>query len=1155
MSLRRKTSLIIGITIVVITGVLYVSLRWVLLDSFARLEHQEMLGHTRRAVTALACEMDALRTIAGNWARRDDTYDSMGGLSGPDIAEHLGARTLANLNLDLILFARPDGQVAYSRSFDPASGEAVPAPPGLLARLDADSPLLRHASPEGTFAGLIPLAEGPLLVGAQPILTGESAGPARGTLIVGRYLDRAEMARLGERTDLPFALHPQDDPALPSGLLDSLQEEAVLVRPLDDRTVAGYALLPGIEGRPAYVLALEQPRTIYAQGLMAVRFLLVALLTVDVAFGLLALVVLLEWGVLSPMARLSAQVARVGASSDPSARVPVGGAAELARLARSINSMLDALQRSRSERQQAQEEVLESTQLLRSVVEGIPIGICAVDRDLHVTLWNAALERMSGLRRDQVMGKAVLDQFPEFDLSHIGPALQRVVEAGEPVALYECAFGAQSPLRKTRYCNLWANPLYDSEGRVSGGVFAVEDITGRKRIEMVQATSYRIARAAGEYDSLEGLLQYVHHELAALMDASNFYIAFPELEHGLLRFAYIVDDYAGELGRADRSRELRRGLTEYLMETGRALLASRAEIEALVAEGKVELIGHLPAVWLGAPLRSEEKTIGAIAMQDYDDPDAYTQEDLELLQFVSNQIAAVIERKRAEENLARERNLLQALTDAVVDGIAVIDGNGTITYLNQAYAAVHGYESPQQLLGRSWRLLYSAAEQQRLEQEAMPVLGAQGRWRGEATGRRHDGTTFPQEVSLSTLSGGGRVCVVHDITEHKRLRSQLLQAQKMEAIGQLAGGVAHDFNNLLTAISGYASFAHKALPPGSTVRDDVSQILAASERAANLTRQLLAFSRRQIIAPRVTDLNEVIAGMGKMLRRLINENIELVTVPASRLGLVKVDPGQTEQVLLNLVVNASDAMPEGGRLTIETANVELDEEYARRHVSVVPGDYVVIAVSDTGCGMSEEIQARIFEPFFSTKEPGKGTGLGLATCYGIVRQSGGHIWLYSEPGKGTTFKIYFPRVDTAKQSAEDVEDASPSRARPTQTILLVEDEASVRSFAARVLREAGYTTLEAANGAEALALANDHSDPIDLLVTDVVMPQMGGKELGERIREKHPRIKVLYVSGYTANSVVHQGVVEDGIVFLHKPFTLSSLTRKVREVLEAAPRG
>jgi PAS domain S-box-containing protein len=400
--------------------------------------------------------------------------------------------------------------------------------------------------------------------------------------------------------------------------------------------------------------------------------------------------------------------------------------------------------------------------------------------------------------------------------------------------------------------------------------------------------------------------------------------------------------------------------------------------------------------------------------------------------------------------------------------------------------------------------------------------------------------------------------VTTDITARKeaergraQLEEQLRQAQKIDSIGRLAGGVAHDFNNILTAIRGYAELMLLELAPGDPMRSSVTEISRAGERAADLTRQLLAFSRRQLLQPRVLALNSLIADSIKMLKRLLGEDIELVTLLDPELGNVKADAGQMEQVILNLAVNARDAMPQGGKLTLETRNVILQEEYAQKHFSLQPGSYIMMTISDIGCGMDPHTLSHIFEPFFTTKEPGKGTGLGLSTVYGIVQQSGGSIWVYSEPGRGTTFKIYLPRIEEPLDEAGErrIESDNP---RGSETILVVEDDEIVRKLTCQALRRYGYQVIEAANGIEALLSCEKHPEPIPLMITDVVMPQISGPELATRLRLLHPETQVLYISGYTDDAVVRHGLLDAALYFLQKPFTPGALVHKVRDILDQA---
>src|SRR5881398_1702066 len=426
----------------------------------------------------------------------------------------------------------------------------------------------------------------------------------------------------------------------------------------------------------------------------------------------------------------------------------------------------------------------------------------------------------------------------------------------------------------------------------------------------------------------------------------------------------------------------------------------------------------------------------------------------------------------------------------------------------------------------------------------------------EATWKRRDGRPLTAQLSVRAVrNGAGQVeyyeTFVRDVTDQRRLQEQVLQSQKMEAVGRLAGGIAHDFNNLLTVITSYSDLLLEDLAPGDAKRDDVEQVRKAADGAAALTRQLLAFSRQQVVEPRVVSLNTVVEGLQKILRRVIGEDIELAITLAPDLGAVRADVGQLEQVLMNLAVNARDAMPTGGKLTIETGNVEHDPAFARGHGAAAVRRFAMLAVSDTGCGMDEATKARIFEPFFTTKEPGKGTGLGLATVYGIVKQAGGFIWVYSEPGQGTSFKVYFPRVDEPAEPAAATATAEPTGG--TETVLVVEDAASVRMVTRSVLERFGYVVLEAPNVETALRLAAKHHGPIQLLLTDVVMPGLSGRQLAEQLAQLRPDMKVLYASGYADHAIVHHGILESGIANIQKPFTPESLARRVRQVLDSAP--
>jgi PAS domain S-box-containing protein len=514
---------------------------------------------------------------------------------------------------------------------------------------------------------------------------------------------------------------------------------------------------------------------------------------------------------------------------------------------------------------------------------------------------------------------------------------------------------------------------------------------------------------------------------------------------------------------------------------------------------------------------------------------------------VSKDITAM---KLAEERL---RQLSQAVEQSPAC-VVVTDPAGNITYVNPKFTAITGYTFAE-VLGKNSRILKSGETSAAAYTELWQTITAGQEWHGEFHNKKKNGELYWESASISPIfDAAGKItsflAVKEDITAHKSMEEKLFQAQKLETVGKLAGGIAHEFNSILTAIIGQSELLIADLPAGDPLAKNATEIRSAADRAASLTRQLLAYGRKQFLQPEALDLNRVLASMDGMLRQLMGgETVAVNLLPAAGLHLVKADAGQIEQVITNLAFNARDAMPNGGRLTLETANVTFDaESVGRDHPELKPGNYALLAITDTGTGMSPEIKARVFEPFFTTKGVGQGTGLGLSTCYGIIKQSGGHISVYSEPGRGTTFKIYLPQIPAENQPPPPKSAALPGG---TETILLVEDDASLCELAATLLRRLGYTVLTAANGVEALSLKQQRATGhIDLLFTDVVMPHMSGKELADRVQALFPHTKILFTSAYTENASLRQGVLDKGVAFLQKPFTPTALAHKVRAVLD-----
>jgi len=544
-------------------------------------------------------------------------------------------------------------------------------------------------------------------------------------------------------------------------------------------------------------------------------------------------------------------------------------------------------------------------------------------------------------------------------------------------------------------------------------------------------------------------------------------------------------------------------------------------------------------------------------------PLCHSPQELDLMKEYNARLVAKLEKKNLElqaqtESLQEHQQqlLLQATAlENAANAIMITDSQGVILWVNPAFSRLTGY-SLEEALSNNPRILKSGAHAPAFYRDLWETICSGQTWRGEVTNRRKDGSLYYGEQTITPVVGPDGsisrfVGIMNDITARKKLEEQFIQSQKMEVVGQLAGGVAHDFNNILAVIIGYSDLMNLELGEEHPLHKHIREIRHAADRASALTQQLLIFTRKQNVQPAVLDLNQIITGMDKMLRRLIDENIELTLVPGKQVDRFQADSNHIGQVLMNLVINARDAMPGGGKLTIATQNISLDQNYSCPGVKTAPGRYVMLSVSDTGTGMTDEVKARLFEPFFTTKPKGKGTGLGLATCQTIAKQFNGHIEVESELGRGTTFRVYFPSVDQplTLPAPAALLGALP---RGTETLLLVEDERAVRHLAQDVLGNQGYTVLRASNGQDALNVVRKHKGPpVQLVVTDVIMPQMGGKVMAEWLRATYPEMKILFTSGYTDDAIAHHGVLEPGVAFLPKPYSPATLVRKVREMLDA----
>jgi len=746
-----------------------------------------------------------------------------------------------------------------------------------------------------------------------------------------------------------------------------------------------------------------------------------------------------------------------------------------------------------------------------------------MDETGRIMSWSAAAETVFGWPVSEAIGRSLADTIiPSHHREGHARGLARFLETGEgPILRQRIEITALHRDGHEFPVELTVTPMRLGDHWLFGAF--VRDLTEEKRAEQV------LQKEVGEREAAERLLRQV-------IDADPSLVFVKDRDGKFVLVNKAVADIYGttaeaQVGKTDADFNSNKEEVEHFLRDDRAVMDSRRP--KVVTEETVTNPTTGATRWfqtVKVPLLS---------------PDGEARRVLGVATDIT-------ERKRAEEALRRSEASYRGLVEHAAYGIYRATTDGKFLMVNPALFTMLGYASAEDLLkldvGRAAYVDPAARARivARCEQFGSAIE--------EVAWRRRDGSVITVRLSGRPVRGpdGAIECfefIVEDVTEQRALEERLRQTQKMEAVGRLAGGIAHDFNNLLTAILGSVDFLRRALGPEHPEHAETEEIQKAAVRAADLTRQLLAFSRQQVLAPKVLELDALVTNLEKMLRRLIGEDVELRFAPKAARAAVRADPGQLEQVIVNLVVNARDAMPRGGKLTIETATVDLDATYAWEHGTVEPGRYVMLAVTDTGVGIDRAARARLFEPFFTTKEFGKGTGLGLATVYGIVKQSGGYIWVYSEPGQGATFKVYLPRVEPGGEPLA----ARPSPARAlggTETILLAEDEAAVRNLARRVLEKHGYKLLLAATGRDGVQLATQHAGPIDLLVTDVVMPEMGGRELAQRLAALQPGLKVLYLSGYTDDMIVRHGVLEAGVAFLQKPFTPDTLLRKIREVLD-----
>ncbi|MCX7014681.1 MAG: PAS domain S-box protein [Candidatus Sumerlaeota bacterium] len=1106
MSLRATVICWLSVIFLASLALVYAVERELILPGFDAWERSEAQRQVQRCVSALDREVDQIALYLQSWSSWDDSYAFVEDGNRAFIENNVSDAvfSLPRLNLLYIFNNRDEMVFGVVRDYQTLRGITFSHPP--LQELFRQCGLLDNPTTNSRHAGLCMTERGPLLVASLPILTSLCEGPSRGSMITGRLLGEDMVETLREQTQvnvtflrLPGADLSPDDREAVEGLRG---ENEVLIQEQGPDRLFAYCTIPDLLGDPLLLLRAEVPRSISQRGRLIARSAMLSFLAVGLAAFLIILWIL-EKQALRPIGALGRDVVRIAGNGDLRERVGTYGSREVAGLCGEINRMLTDLE-------SARRDLAESEARYRNIVDEQRELICRFTPDLALTFANHSYACFAGKPPEDLVGVDFM--------SMIGEEFEEAVRT----ALEHAAADREDKNRECRLIQgngeaVWINwnfhPTFDAEGRLSGYQTVGRNVTERRKAEEARR------RSEARYHMLfnEMLNAFVIHEV--LFDDNGRAFDFRILEMNPAFEKLSGWKAADVIGKTRR---------EIHPEAESTWLGTFAEVASTGKPAHFEGYSHAFGKFVEATAFCPEKGKCAVIFSD------------------------ITQRKRAEESLQRLATVVEQTSEAIV----VTDLTGAIQYVNPAFARITGY-AREEAIGQNPRFLKSGKQSARFYQDLWGTITGGEVWTGRFTNKKKDGSLYEEEAAISPIRDGAAgivsfVAVKRDVTEQVKLETQLRHAQKMEAVGQLAGGVAHDFNNLLQAILGYTQMALFNLAADHPARPEMFQVLKATERAAVLVRQLLTFSRRQIVQAQNLDLNQVIGDLLKMLRRVLGEHVELDILAGPDLRPIHADPGQMEQVLMNLCVNARDAMPEGGKIAIETRNVDLDAEFCAAHEGSAPGPHVMLFVTDTGVGMPPDVKERIFEPFFTTKEVGKGTGLGLATVYGIVRQHQGVIEVDSVAGFGSTFRVCFPAVPAPRPAgAKPPEETAPRGGK--ETILLAEDEEIVRNLGTRILERGGYRVLTACNGEEAVRVFEDNAEAIRLAVVDVVMPKLSGRAVCERLHARKPGVPVLFCSGYGAHYLSESFVLSPDIHLIQKPYKAADLLNRVRDLLDQAP--
>ncbi len=810
-------------------------------------------------------------------------------------------------------------------------------------------------------------------------------------------------------------------------------------------------------------------------------------------------------------------------------------------------SLAERLKKLKTDKEKSDIDLKDSRQRFRSLVESSYDIIWETDNKSNFSYLSPNVEDILGYKRDDILGKNLNSVFNAEINENIKNPFDNTNPRKEPIVGFITTI--EDSHKKKLIFETNASPFFNIKGKFQGYRGINREITDRRRSEKVQEIIFNISNSVNTTFNMNEFYKIIHSELNKLVDATNFFVGIYDKESDTISLPYLQDE-------KDRLDKISADgtISSIVIKENRSMLLFPDDITELEEEGMIGMVGTPCKVWLGVPLNVDTGVIGLLVLQSYNDENAYSESDLKLMEFISGQIAISITKKQVEERI----HILAQSVEQSPALVMITDLNANIEYVNKKFVEITGY-SLEDVTGINPRVLKSGKIPTKIYEELWANLTNGKEWRGEFHNKKKNGEFYWELAFITPIKNElGKIshylAIKEDISERKELELQLIQSQKMESIGTLAGGISHDFNNILTVINGYSDLALMRLKKTDPLYNEISTIKKAGRRGEKLTRQIMAFSRKQIFHPLIININFVIKDLKSTLLSLIEEDFKIIFSLNQDIPLIKADPSQIEQILINLLVNARDAINlkterAGEKLiTIETGIQFIDESFTKKHIGSTLGPHIYISVSDNGLGMTEDVLQNIFEPFFTTKVRGKGTGMGLATVYGIVKQNNSSIFIYSEPGKGSTFKVFWP-ITNEKLSETDSKELSDSDLFGNEKIIFVEDDKHVNDFAFAALNDFGYDVHSSINGMHALKYLKEKNIKFDMLITDLVMPDMNGKELSENVLKLFPDIKILFTSGYTDNHLVNSGELEEGVNFLAKPYTAKSLLTFIRKIL------